>query len=262
MSNCMTNDEKVDYLHKINKFYNFDMDFYKIKKILDEKEYKICDGSELKKVKLFSESTVNKLLKLMDKTIKFLDDNSIDYWIDSGTLLGACRDGKFIPWDDDIDLAIPHDSFIKIQQIIKDYPEETVSGNTYKISKKYDIKFWEEPVYAPVDKSKPFLIKTFNLNEYLHKEDVFIDLMNYFCFKNYKYISNVDTWKNKYMYLVDDIYPLKTINFEGRKLKCVKNPKNFLNTAYLFWKDLALASHAHFKELKDTRSKYIFFTLR
>ena len=54
------------------------------------------------------------MLLAVDKVFKEL---KLRYYLGAGTLLGAVRDGGFIPWDDDIDLDVPRpdlEEFIKL----------------------------------------------------------------------------------------------------------------------------------------------------
>jgi hypothetical protein len=44
--------------------------------------------------------------RLLFDTVAALDGAGVPYHLDYGTLLGMVRDGDFIPWDNDVDLAI------------------------------------------------------------------------------------------------------------------------------------------------------------
>lgn len=68
------------------------------------------DGSQLRKAQL-------RMLELLRFIDKICVENDIDYWLDSGTLLGAERHGGFIPWDDDADICMPKDQLEKFKKV-------------------------------------------------------------------------------------------------------------------------------------------------
>ncbi len=56
------------------------------------------------------------MIAIVDKVFR---KHGIRYWLDWGTLLGAVRHKGFIPWDDDIDLAIPRSDYEKALEVLK-----------------------------------------------------------------------------------------------------------------------------------------------
>jgi len=57
------------------------------------------------------------ILKMFDV---FCKENNIKYYLSHGTLLGAIRYKKFIPWDDDVDLLIPREDYDRMIKLFKD----------------------------------------------------------------------------------------------------------------------------------------------
>lgn len=67
----------------------------------------LCDEKEVKRV-LFD------ILCFFDEICK---KNGLSYSLAYGTLIGAARHSGFIPWDDDIDVIMPQDDYLKLLKL-------------------------------------------------------------------------------------------------------------------------------------------------
>lgn len=59
-------------------------------------------------------------LNLLQKFDSYCKENNIQYFAFAGTLLGAVRHGGFIPWDNDIDLAVKRKDYDRLINLLKD----------------------------------------------------------------------------------------------------------------------------------------------
>lgn len=69
--------------------------------------------------------TIRKLqlvqLEILKDVARFCDEENLTYYLFGGTLIGAIRHQGFIPWDDDVDIAMYRDDY---ETFIKSFPKK------------------------------------------------------------------------------------------------------------------------------------------
>lgn len=70
------------------------------------------DGSQLRRDQM-------ELLKMLRFVANICDANGIEWWLSSGTLLGAARHEGFIPWDDDLDIVLLKRDCKRLERILE-----------------------------------------------------------------------------------------------------------------------------------------------
>lgn len=85
------------------------------------------DGSLLRRHQL-------RMLEILKYVNSICRENNINYWLSSGTCLGAVRHGGFIPWDDDADIEMLREDYLKLEKILKK-------------ESKYDLQTWRTDPY-------------------------------------------------------------------------------------------------------------------
>lgn len=95
---------------------------------------------------------------IMEDYIKICEENNLDYFLFSGCAIGVERHGGFVPWDDDVDIAMLRSDYEKFKEIaIRDY------------SDKYDVlEISEDPKF-------PFFNMEFNRKGTINLPEIFKD---------------------------------------------------------------------------------------
>lgn len=91
-----------------------------------------------------------KLLEMLLKFDSFCSENNIDYYLIGGSALGAARHSGFIPWDDDIDVAMMREDFERFEKLAEG---TKIADLLYEPIEKHS--FPESPIGFLYDVSNP-----------------------------------------------------------------------------------------------------------
>ena len=118
------------------------------------------------------EKVHQQMLMIMDDIHRVCLKNNLKYYMIGGTALGAIRHGGFIPWDPDIDIAMPREDYDRFLELAPKELDSSLFCHHYKVDKDY------YPPHAIVEKKNTLLrIKNDDINDALRPQGIYVDVL-------------------------------------------------------------------------------------
>lgn len=65
-------------------------------------------------------------LDILNEFKRVCEENNLQYFLSNGTLLGAVKYNGYIPWDDDVDVCMKREDYLKLLNVYKDSDKYTL----------------------------------------------------------------------------------------------------------------------------------------
>lgn len=204
-------------------------------------------------------------VQILKKLDMFCKKHNISYWLTYGTLLGAFRHKGFIPWDDDIDIAMARDDYNKFLDLIDRFAQNGIRYLGYdviRITYKdagllidiFPFDYGDSTILPSGADYERFTQKlqtlfesfSFDYSDFLNKNTIDKSYL-----QTFKQIYKTEILKNqsiphnaflfqafhsyapkRVLFNYDEIFPLKKIIFEYYEFSCPNNPFVFLRKLY------------------------------
>jgi len=171
---------------------------------------------------VLNQPDINLLYHMTKITVGILDKHNIRYWATDGTLLGIKRSKGFIPWDDDVDIAI-------------DKKDKTKLRSLKDVFKQSDLELVGVGQYMKVK-------HPLNKNVWI---DVFILTNGKWPQQHYKAIA----------FKPGELYPLKKGKFGNITMNIPNRSNKYLDRIFKDWTKIAYIYNHHTKGKKKISFK-------
>lgn len=162
----------------------------------NREDYRKLDESEIKAIEL----------GVMDYIHNLCQKKNINYSLAYGTLLGAVRHKGFIPWDDDVDIALKREEYDKLYQAILQDDDAIYKVVSFENDARYPYPFYR--VYD---------VRTVYDNNYIENDIELGICVDVFPFDYYKDVNTEMVKLDTYRRL--SVYTLYGVHNKNAKLK-------------------------------------------
>ena len=168
------------------------------------------------------------MLELLDEFVRICEKNNLVYFLTAGTLLGAVRHKGFIPWDDDMDIAMPRNDYEKFLDLY----DGNNTSNYYVLSNRSpnDVVHHDKQYAKLCKKGTVYAEKNVNPNKY---SGIFIDIFPFDkCVLFFAPLQTLLIKSTLKLYLMKTriAIPQKKIKIFVGKILCFFSRERFLDT--------------------------------